>query len=713
MCIRDRTESERKVEVPAELHRELEELRSMFGSIAREVQAGRSESTAIRGEIVLARNESVAARNESASVRAENDQVRGAIGNLQRQIDDLRRQVHSSEDELNSMGRRLEDEQNRSARAFEEVAGLKKKLEKVELNIEKFSSEWPSSFGQKIAALEAGQSRLFEEVKAKIDEISTVLAQQKDEVSRAELKQIRETQARASEELKMLNQKVGADAERLRSELHMFKTETIASIDRLRHLEPFLQETLEKNRASLQDEMNHLRRDFDTRLALRGDTSRALSIKVEDSPSPERELKQSRPMSTRSMVLPNSNMIITQVVASGEDPTREATELQNNEAFFEELLTQVELLKTKSTYVPREEKNYNRVEMLSMQIPQSMHHSATMPVRAATSTAYPTNESEGLNDQNGSLAMFKSHSGTPIVQEQTAKRNRSVSPSAKHDLGSLQTLAGQTVNYDRFFLMNTMGKVYTGGANYVQDDFKYACIRSKATLFENEAIQVGIITALAADQASLKISLHYSNKKNERMVDFTTFFHQKLVQVKNPMVNSQLEPLSQYKQELIIPWLQPRQNSYDVPMFEVHWRTVNNTWKFILPLPITINKFIVHTPEHDTQLRDKWKLYKANIFSSELRHLNGKFIKSGNDFAKYFPDIRDLLASRPKIPTSKNSSKWIGKYGGRFQLFGRQEFLYRILTRLDHSVVFQISSGKKEPEFSELFLNTFSFIFTK
>ena len=100
-------------------------------------------------------------------------------------------------------------------------------------------------------------------------------------------------------------------------------------------------------------------------------------------------------------------------------------------------------------------------------------------------------------------------------------RNSRMSPSERISVKGAK--AGRFVTFDEYSF-GRMARDLEGNP-YLKDldSFKYACLVSKAALFDSEALQIGVISSLSTTSggSQVRILLHYGNKTQNELYSFS------------------------------------------------------------------------------------------------------------------------------------------------------------------------------------------------
>ena len=93
--------------------------------------------------------------------------------------------------------------------------------------------------------------------------------------------------------------------------------------------------------------------------------------------------------------------------------------------------------------------------------------------------------------------------------------------------------------------------------------------------------------------------------------------------------------------------------------------------KLSVPLPFTLNKYMLWRRYDRVGHKQNWKRVKPNMLKMNYRNINAKFIKSPSEINRFFDG--SLVDVTPTLNPKKKT-----KYGGSFILPDGNEYLLRI-----------------------------------
>ena len=243
--------------------------------------------------------------------------------------------------------------------------------------------------------------------------------------------------------------------------------------------------------------------------------------------------------------------------------------------------------------------------------------------------------------------------------------------------------------------------------------FKMACLKSKCPIYEDEFLQIGASSSVIQDYSTgkhqLKLSLFFSNKKDEPITDFTTTLTEGLnleVVMKPEHSDSVISTNKQTKQVLLISF-----KTVPISCLEMTCRAVcgGQRFSFSLALPTMMNKFMEFKYVDADEFRSKWRTYSSNTLKSEAMQIDSSIVRNAYDFKKYFAYLVDL---KPGDEYDFINGKKSIKLGGVFELKEPgSEYALKINLLPSQDVVFQIATPLKNTENAKFIMQSLIFLF--
>jgi len=248
--------------------------------------------------------------------------------------------------------------------------------------------------------------------------------------------------------------------------------------------------------------------------------------------------------------------------------------------------------------------------------------------------------------------------------------------------------------------------------------YKMACLRKDYLLFENQELQIGIITSLTGKERGsediLKMILFFGNKSLLPLRDFTVEFSE----VGNASLFKKPEPLSpfieskgQVKQQLLFSFDQwPLQT----PQFSGSYRVGGKRVTFDSFLPTLITHFMTFRKFDKDRFDSQFYRDGGLIVSSDEVELDTSITKSIDDFRTFFPSLSVLNEQNKSSGYHYQENV---ELGGAISLFGSNyeepDYLLKIKLTPQQTAVFTLAAEEGNSEFVDVILETLTFLFGK
>mmetsp|Transcript_33291 Transcript_33291/g.30235 ORF Transcript_33291/g.30235 Transcript_33291/m.30235 type:complete len:167 (+) Transcript_33291:4832-5332(+) len=139
----------------------------------------------------------------------------------------------------------------------------------------------------------------------------------------------------------------------------------------------------------------------------------------------------------------------------------------------------------------------------------------------------------------------------------------------------------------------------------------------------------------------------------------------------NPRIKgAQINVKSQIKQEIVLDY---QSFNFTPQVIQITFTTEENPTmtRLSVPLPFTLNKYMVWRSYDITGYKQNWKRAKPNMVKIGYRNINAKFIKSPSDLNRFFDS--SLVDVTPTLNPKRKT-----KYGSSFLLPDGQEYFIRL-----------------------------------
>ncbi|KAL4512240.1 hypothetical protein ABPG72_005242 [Tetrahymena utriculariae] len=220
--------------------------------------------------------------------------------------------------------------------------------------------------------------------------------------------------------------------------------------------------------------------------------------------------------------------------------------------------------------------------------------------------------------------------------------------------------------------------------------FKRGCLKENFPLFQNEEIQIGLISRLMVNDRAdiLEIILYFTNRTEDIISDLQVYY--------NPGKTNTLELEPQELDTEILPGVQKSQRlligineiPFEIIQLDFSYRCKHQNRRYTLAIPNTINKFFEPKVIDISTFKYLWGNSKDQMYRSEEIYLEEKVAKSSYDFLNYFKNFME-------INEAKQQDYLLGlnetKVGGCFQLrASNTRFLMKVSIGPNGQAVFQV-----------------------
>ena len=245
--------------------------------------------------------------------------------------------------------------------------------------------------------------------------------------------------------------------------------------------------------------------------------------------------------------------------------------------------------------------------------------------------------------------------------------------------------------------------------------FRLACLKNKATLYENDRIQVGVISNVIREKTDevnlLKLGLYFGSKTNQVISNFrASVANTKSFSgyVKSNRLEGTLEQGKQLKQQLAISF---KSTPFECLQLNISFELDHTPVHFDISLPSVITKFMEFKYVSTEEFRERWKLRNHMVLKSEEIEIDPYIIRSTYDFKKYFGYLVDL---KPMDEYDFVQGKKGIKLGGLFELETTSvDYLLKINILPSHKVVFQVACSEDKWDVASFLIQTLTFLFQK
>ncbi|KAL4474949.1 hypothetical protein ABPG74_001645 [Tetrahymena malaccensis] len=246
--------------------------------------------------------------------------------------------------------------------------------------------------------------------------------------------------------------------------------------------------------------------------------------------------------------------------------------------------------------------------------------------------------------------------------------------------------------------------------------FKRGCLKENFPLFQNEEIQIGLISRLMVNDRAdiLEIILYFTNRTEDIITDLQVYY--------NPGKTNTLELEPQELDTEILPGVQKSQRlligineiPFEIIQLDFSYRCKHQSRRYTLAIPNSINKFFEPKMIDISTFKYLWGNSKDQMYRSEEIYLEDKVAKSSYDFLNYFKNFME-------INEAKQQDYLLGlnetKVGGCFQLrASNTRFLMKVSIGPNGQAIFQVSLIDQPIDelqncVMEYIIQTFSLIF--
>jgi len=244
-------------------------------------------------------------------------------------------------------------------------------------------------------------------------------------------------------------------------------------------------------------------------------------------------------------------------------------------------------------------------------------------------------------------------------------------------------------------------------------NFKLNCLKTRSSLYDSEALQIGLASVLLIDSFNkrrlLKTIIYYANKTHDFIDNFNVNIqsNDSLTLVLKPeTIYTTVEPGRQIKQQVIsLPQIIPFESPKLLGNYEFNHRQYNFGFHF----PSLITKFMEFKFVDLGTFERQWQKNTDNILKTDLILLDSNIVSAGHDFKKYFNYLVDLkiMDEYDYIQGRKSLD-----LGGLFELdVVDVEYLLKISVFPSRKATFQIVADKKDFEVAKFILETLVFLF--
>jgi len=245
--------------------------------------------------------------------------------------------------------------------------------------------------------------------------------------------------------------------------------------------------------------------------------------------------------------------------------------------------------------------------------------------------------------------------------------------------------------------------------------FRVACLKNKCPLYDNDLVQIGIVSTVVHDNSGqrniLKLALYYGNKTKQSIKNFkATVSNAKNVTklVKPEVLEGVIEPGKQLKQQIAVSF---KSTPFECLQIEAELSIEEQPVKFSLYLPSVVTKFMEFKYISAEEFRERWKSNNYTVLKTEQIELDTVVVKSFYDFTKYFAYLVNLT---PNDEYDFVQGKKGLELGGVFELdLTNVDYMLKINLLSVDKVVFQVACPEEKTEIAIFLLQTLKLLFHK